>query len=222
MLSTKVCQLNNWMQYYLSVYAEGNELYSSYLIHHIPSNLINTSTSSRNLPLTRLLQDNKIFGSKKRYNGKWTIRQIKGYKEVCSMRQVADTLGYKTTKPLYKYLNSGELPIHATEFGHQYFILDEITAWASELRLMPYVKPRYSLEDIHEPLQEIISYVRRLEISDRMARDAQKNQGLDTSEIIDIDIFKSMGSDLLNILDEFHEIGDLKIYDPQSSLRKVN
>ncbi len=203
------------------IHYEGQEIPTSKLIHRIPKHLINISTKNKNLPLTRLMQSGKILQSSK-WKGQWYLRQIEGYQEIASMQQVADTLGYKTTKSLYRYLSNDELPIHETIDGHQYFILDEITAWASELRLIPYVKPRYSLEDIHEPLQEIISYVRRLEISDRMARDAQKNRGLDTSEIIDIDIFKSMGSDLLNILDEFHEIGDLKIYDPQSSLRKVN
>ena len=220
MLSTKVCQLNNWIQDFLSLHAEGKKIYSSWLIHFVPAQLISISTSNRNLALTRLMQAGKIFGSGKSYTGRWYIEQLNEFDEIASMRQVAEVLGYKSSKPLYKHLKAGNLPIHMNKNGHQYFVLDEITNWAREQRILPFIRPRFSLEEIHEPLQQLIKYIRRLGISDTIARDTSNATGLEIKEIIDIDVFKGMESDLLDILDEFRKCGELKVYDPQLLLRK--
>ena len=165
------------------------------------------------------MQAGKIFGCNKQYSSRWTVQQIDGYSEIASMRQAANAIGYKTSKPLYEQLEHGNLPIN-NKNGHQYFILEEIINWAREQGVKPFIRPRYSIDEIHDPIQHLTTYIRRLGISDRMLKNALNTTDMDIKDIIDPNVFKNMEMNLQDILDSFIEGGDLYVYDSQRTFRK--
>jgi len=161
MLSTKVCELNNWIQNHLEGYV-AHRISASEVMRYIPEEILNPETENVNLPLTRLMNSGKVLGSLKDRHGNWFVHHIEEYEEIASIQQIANFLGYKSINSLYDRVRDNSIPVSRTEKGEKYFVVNDVVSWAEQQSKLPFNRPRYSLNDIHDVLWELKYLLRDL------------------------------------------------------------
>lgn len=165
MPTTKICQLNNTIQWLL----EHNNLDScpaSILSSdYIPESILKDSYRRPGLryaewqpcyPLTRLIRQGKIEGAQKDKRGRWIINRIRYYENKYSVRQISTMCGYKTTKSIYDQVNNDTIPYKTDSKGHIYFLEDEIIKWMQANKNIPHSKPTISILDIFSELKGLV------------------------------------------------------------------
>ena len=161
MPTTKICQLNNTIQWIL----EDNNLDScpaSILPPYIPESILKDSYRRPGLryaewqpcyPLTRLIRQGKIEGAQKDKRGRWIINRIWDYENKYSVRQISTMCGYKTTKSIYDQVNNDTIPYRTDSKGQIYFLENEIIKWMQINKNIPHSKPTISILDIFKQLK---------------------------------------------------------------------
>ena len=162
MPTTKICQLNNTIQWIL----EDNNLDScpaSILSSdYIPESILKDSYRRPGLryaewqpcyPLTRLIRQGKIEGAQKDKRGRWIINRIWDYENKYSVRQISTMCGYKTTKSIYDQVNNDTIPYRTDSKGQIYFLENEIIKWMQINKNIPHSKPTISILDIFKQLK---------------------------------------------------------------------
>ena len=164
MPTTKICQLNNTIQWLL----EDNNLDScpaSILPPYIPESILKDSYRRPGLryaewqpcyPLTRLIRQGKIEGAQKDKRGRWIINRIRYYENKYSVRQISTMCGYKTTKSIYDQVNNDTIPYRTDSKGQIYFLENEIIKWMQINKNIPHSKPTISILDIFKQLKGLV------------------------------------------------------------------
>ena len=164
MPTTKICQLNNTIQWIL----EDNNLDScpaSILPPYIPESILKDSYRRPGLryaewqpcyPLTRLIRQGKIEGAQKDKRGRWIINRIWDYENKYSVRQISTMCGYKTTKSIYDQVNNDTIPYRTDSKGQIYFLENEIIKWMQINKNIPHSKPTISILDIFKQLKGLV------------------------------------------------------------------
>jgi len=154
MFSTKICQINNFIQDYLEV-NQLNEYPAIEISDEIPDELLQYSYDRPGYPLTRLMRQGKIIGAEKETNNRWIINRVSGYENKYSVKQVSILCGYKTTQPIYNLINSNSIPFEKSRDNQIYFIEKKVINWIKASNNLPLTKPTISVFDIYYHLKAL-------------------------------------------------------------------
>ncbi len=131
MLTETQCRVNNRVQKILR--EQKHELLSAVeLARYLDPSPLKDSPNRPGLPLRKLLRDQKIIGAQQEVNGRWYIRKVSEYKEICSVEEVRMICGYSNPKSIYDRVYAKTIPFQSTTGDNLkgvYFIREEIEKW---------------------------------------------------------------------------------------------
>lgn len=120
------------------------------------ANYLRDSLSSPGFPLRRLIKANLILGACKEDNYYWYIQQVKDYRELISIHELRELLGFKYINSVYKKIKIRAIPYFRLNNQRLVFYKDEIVSWLIknnyhvEIEKLSNDKLQQTKEEIHQ------------------------------------------------------------------------